>query len=494
MTAILARPATHWALIALAAVCTAGAAVVTNHPAAAAAPVLAACVIWAVFALPLRVVCTASVFLVLVAASPQDLPAAGLWRSPLELLGTLALSNLNQLTGIGALSFSCVDLLGVALLVRVALQSRRDPAAQLPTAATLALGTAFFATVALGAFGAARGGDLQAAYWQLRQLVWLPVFAWIFLRSFGTADGLGALPKVALWAALAKAVTGIYFYVAICLPRGWDPAYITTHSDTVLFVWACAIVWARWLEAPDGASLRRALWMSAVIGAAIHLNDRRIAWVELGLSFSLLWAMAPGAPTRKRVLRWALVGLPVLLFYVGAGWGSSSALFKPVQALRSMADAKTDSSTRYRVIENYNLIQGFVASPVIGSGFGHPYPLAVPIDDISRDFALYRYIPHNSVLFLLMAGGVLGALALLSPLMVALYFAAAAFHARVDPGSRALALMSQAGIVAFLCQCFGDMGTQSWSTVFIAACSVACAMRLAVVQRAAPATEVIRCS
>ena len=66
------------------------------------------------------------------------------------------------------------------------------------------------------------------------------------------------------------------------------------------------------------------------------------------------------------------------------------------------------SSSRTRDIENYNLIQTIKPNPLIGTGWGHEYREMNRAYNISQIFAQYRYIAHNSILWLLSIGGVVG--------------------------------------------------------------------------------------
>jgi hypothetical protein len=455
------------AAVALAAVA------LTGHPLAAGVPVLAALALHLLFAARVQTLSRALIAIALLSESPEDTPAAGLWVSPLEWLGRVMLGNLNQLSGVGALSFSLFDLLAGGLVLCLFLRSCAGlERGLLPRSLKQALVSSLLALVALALYGLARGGNASATYWQLRQIAWLPALSWIAAAGVQTRAQVRALGKLVIAAAVVKTLVGLYFYVAICLPQGLHPAYVTTHSDTVLFVLALAIGWIAWVEQPTPRALRFALGLTAMVGAALVLNDRRVAWVELPLVLATAWAFAPRAPGRRRMTAFALVSAPLLFVYGAFGWGSEAALFRPVHALRTMADSKGDSSTHYREVENFDLARTFAAAPVFGSGFGHTYLEVVHIEDISREFEFYRYIPHNSLLGLLAAGGLVGFCVVLSPVVVAVYLASAAWT-RSDPEGRITALSAIAGVIAFLLQAFGDMGSQSWSTVGVLAASIA---------------------
>jgi hypothetical protein len=462
----------RWAVLGTAAVGLVALAL-TGHPLAAVVPVVSAFALYLLSAARLQTLSRLLIALLFFAESPEDRPAAGLWVSPLEWLGRLMLGNLNQLSGVRALSFSLFDLLAggvvLCLLLRRYAGLDRGP---FPRALERALVSSLLALIALAIYGLVRGGNASATYWHLRQLAWLPALSWIAGASAQTSAQVRALGKVVIAAAVVKTLVGLYFYLAICLPGGLHPAYVTTHSDTVHFVLALAIGWIAWVEQPTPRALRFALGLTVLVGAALVLNARRVAWVELPLVLATAWAFAPRAPGRRKMTVCALVSAPLIFLYGAFGWDSEAALFRPVHALRTMADSKGDSSTHYREVENFDLARTFAAAPVFGGGFGHPYLEVVHIEDISRDYEFYKYIPHNSLLGLLAVGGLVGFCVVLSPLVVSVYLASAAWT-RSDPEGRIAALSAIAGVFAFLLQAFGDMGTQSWSTVGVLATSIA---------------------
>jgi hypothetical protein len=93
---------------------------------------------------------------------------------------------------------------------------------------------------------------------------------------------------------------------------------------------------------------------------------------------------------------------------------------------------------------------------------------------------MYRYIGHNSVLWLFAVAGLLGFVAVWMFLAVGVYFATRAFRFARTPPERAAAEVSAAVIMAYVIQAWGDMGLQSWVGVFVLAGALAIAGKLAV--------------
>lgn len=463
-----------------------------GNPLLAAAPALCALVLCAALTAPLRSCILALFFLCLVADAPQDAPMSGHWRSPLYPLGQLLCDNLSKTLGIRGASFSGIDVLALLLLARVAL--RRSPS---PLALPLrAWGALFFCALAgLAAWSVGNGADLDASYWQVRQIVWLPGLACLFACAIESKEDLLRLGRLVISAALIKAAVGLYFHFAIAVPRGISSPVILSHSETLLFCLSWALLCARFLEHPDRAGLRRCLWLLPPILCAVWLNNRRIAYVGLAATLTLVWGYTPRSLAKRAAVRLGLFALPLVAAYFVAGWSSPSPAFRPVAALRTIIspdrraqDAGADTSTRAREIENYNLSRTLRAHP-LGAGLGRGYDEAIKGPDISRNFALYRYVPHNQVLGTLMEGGPLGFFLFWSFLAIGVFLAARAHRFARSAEERCAALGAICAQGLYLIQSWGDMGTQSWSATFLFAAALAVAGRLALATSAWPAEK-----
>lgn len=466
---------------------------------AAAAPVVTVALLYAEWRAPLRVSALGLFFLSLIADAPQDNPMGGYWHSPLYALGELLCSNWSNAFGISVLPFTGIQLLCALLLLRIVIRRLSGNAPAGPrTAPVLQHSMAIFlvAMVALALLGAARSGQMGTAYWQVRQFVCIPFFAFVLAEALeGPRDHLLLAPLV-LAAALIKTAVGMYFYLAIALPQGLNPPCITSHADTLLYCLALTLVGLRWVEHPDWPALRRMLWYAPLVMAAVWFNNRRIAYVGLAAVFITVWLLTPWSSAKRTVARLGLLALPLLAVVVAIDWRSPDPFLKPVASIRTMIVARdaarsaADASTLSRDIENFNLAQTLRMHP-LGTGLGHGYEEVVKGPDISEDFALYRYIPHNSVLWMLTMAGPVGFFLLWSMFWVGIYLAARALRLARTPDDRVAALAAICAQLLFLIQAFGDMGTQNWSTTWLVAAALAVAGRLAVSTGAwpAPATQ-----
>lgn len=456
-------------------------------------PAVAVVISASVFALlvlcraPLPFLVFAVAVLALLVDPPFGRPADGHWQSPLYPVGRFLYENLNTVTGIGALRVSLIELLltflvGRALLTRAA-RIRPSPT---PRVLVLALGVWLLTIVWLEVFGLARGGDLRNSLWQLRTLLWLPIVAWLFLAVMrGPRDFLW-IARAIVGVAVIKVAFGLYFLLEIARPRGLLAAYVMTHDDTVLLVTAIFICLAAWLYRPSRGHLVLLLTAVPWILVGIIVNNRRIAYVSLFGALMILYAVLDRR-TRRVVTLAGVLMLPLFVSYLFVGQHRSGRLFAPAGKIMSVL-AQSDASSSTRDIENYNLYVTLRAKGrLFGSGFGHEYVESVAAYDISANFAQYRFIAHNSVLWLWSIGGLVGMTALWVALVVTVYFASRSLHVARNPIEQTAAVTVNGVVLIYLVQAWGDMGTQSWVGVWILAAMIATAGKLATATGAWPA-------
>jgi O-antigen ligase len=447
-------------------------------------PACAAAGIWVMWRAPLRSSLTAVILTALVLDNPQDRPQQYLWRSWSYAPGEVFHLNLHNVTGISLLRFSLLELL-IAFLAMVALARTvrgttedGDPtqAAAFPIRRSLLAYSA--ALVVFSAWGMFRGGDGQQLLWQVRQMAWMPVLAFLAMRAYRTRADQWRLSAMIVFASLCRAAEGIYYYQFICRPLNVKPEYVTTHSDSVLFVTALMIVGLCVLERPGVFSFLLALFVAPPVGFALIINNRRLAFVSLLVS-ALTVALSLRRAVRLWLARMALASIPLFAVYVVVGWNSTSKVFAPLASLRSAADS-SDTSNQTRDIENGNLIGTFNLRPLMGSGFGHEYVERVHAYDIQELFPQYRYIAHNSVLWLWSQAGLVGFTLLWMPLVVGIFLALRTYQRSRSTTSRVVSMTSATVLICYAGQAYGDMGLQSWTATLILSSWLGALARLAV--------------
>jgi hypothetical protein len=134
--------------------------------------------------------------------------------------------------------------------------------------------------------------------------------------------------------------------------------------------------------------------------------------------------------------------------------------------IRSVS-SQEDSSSKTRDIENFNLIQTLKLHPILGSGFGHEYVETVQANRVDQYFAQYRFIAHNSVLWLLSLSGWLGFTFVWMIFPVGMLIALRVHRQCTTPVDRVTAFVTATAVLCFVLQAWGDMGLQSWMGTLI---------------------------
>jgi hypothetical protein len=240
---------------------------------------------------------------------------------------------------------------------------------------------------------------------------------------------------------------------------------------------------------------RRDVWIALllvpVLLAGIIANTRRIAWVELGVGLSTLFFASRWSPWKRRLSRALVFASPFVVAYLALGWNHHGGVFRPVEVIQSVVDSKADASTEWRDWENYDLFFTIRQTPLLGTGYGHGFIETVKLPDISQAYALYRFIPHNSILGLLTYGGLVGFALLWLLLPVGVYLGARAYRFASRREDRAAALMVPTVLSVYLAHCYGDMGLGTWTAVFLVSPTLAIAAKLAASTGAWPMRGVI---
>ena len=397
----------------------------------------------------------------------------GVWRSPLQVFAPLfdSLPGLHQ----PAWNLMLLAMVPACYLRPGALRRRAWPmdAAILLSIATIACGFLW---------GVLRGGSAYWSYYQLNSLLLTLLAGLILLATVRSPRDLKALGATIVAAAVVRSGLALYFFFTFVRGREPYPPHMTSHDDSPLFVAAILILisWAL-LRARWRTWIPVALLVLAIL-AAVKVNNRRIAWIELVVSLAFLYPLLPG----RRLLRWAnrrlLLAVPLIVVYAVVGWGRPGALFAPLRAFDSTAGPNADASTMARNEENLNLVLTYIQNPVVGRGWGHP------MTSVSSYFAyfgggfdvMYPYTPHNSLAALVAFSGLVGLFGILLVIPVAAFLSARACRfarLRID---RAAAMVAVCYLPVFGMQAYGDIGMQSLTTGLLLSVAIAVAGRASV--------------
>jgi hypothetical protein len=381
---------------------------------------------------------------------------SGYWRSPFEALGPLFV----PLPGVRLFAWQVllIALAPVCLLTPGALR-RRAPAMD------AAIVTSFASIALTFLWGWMRGGGAYQAYYQLWRFLTALLLGLLLLSVIRTSRDLRALGATALAAALIRGTLVMYFYWVLVRGRiEPPPEYMTSHDDSMLFVAAILIVlsWAF-------AKQRVWAWAAAALVSlhqfyAIVLNDRRIAWVELAMSLGVCYILIGPGRWRRRVNRWAMAAVPLVLVYVAVGWGREGAVFAPIQAFSTTgSDADPSSLARQEEVRNLLYTMSLGGNPLLGTGWGVPYQKYTSVyANYSAEWVLALYTPHNSLLGLAVFGGLVGLGGIWLVVPVAAFLAARGYRRSQHHLDRAAAMVAAGILPAYAVHCFGDIGFQSF--------------------------------
>lgn len=494
----LVRPRRHEiavvGLIAGTALTSAAILFLTGSPWLAALPVLVTVAVYAFWTRPLRQTALVYLGLVLIISIPgRQIPGSTTeyWYSPLYPIWRLLFDNLNSVTGIASLRFSGAELLNVLMLLLILVRTlrgvRTDSAGRQPAAKVLYvfLVISFLTVIGMEAWGLMRGGDFKQSLWQFRHLFWLPVMTAVFAYCLRGPRDLLAVAVVATVAACLKIAIGLYYLSTVAWPAQFVPESVTGHDDSVLFASVVFFWCAVWAHRPTSRVFARMLLPCAWVVMGMVWNNRRTVYISLLASLFMLYLVLSG-PLKRRLTRGLLLSTPLLVAYLLAGRNHHNGIFKPAAAVMSVSKEQ-DASTKTRAVENYNLIQTLRPNLLLGTGWGHEYREISKAYDISQYFAQYRYIAHNSILWLLSIGGVLGFGFVWIPVVVAMFLGARSYRFARTPSDKTAAATILAVLICYSLQAWGDMGTQSFSISMLVAWAMAASGKLAHSTRAWPA-------
>ena len=481
------------ALLALVAA-TAGLLAITGDPRLALLPLAAIAAAYALFATPLRFLVigySAMAWMVSIVPRRDPDPLKVIWRSPMHPVYAFLSDNLSKTTGIEALRLSGAEAIYLCILFLVLLKWLIRPSVPKPrtTGARILIASlwiSFAAVVWLEVWGLARGGDFRQSLWQFRGLFWLPVLVTLFSHSLEGPRDFRLVLYAMTVAACVKIGFGLFYMITVAWPNAYAPEAMTGHEDSPLFV-VVTVAWiAAWIHRPRLRTLPLTLLVVGWVLAGVVLNNRRIAFVELGVGLLFIYLFLDG-PVKRLANRAILLMLPVVALYLAVGVNRPRGIFKPASLIMSVSK-QTDESSLTRDIENYNLIQTLKPVKVLGSGWGHEYNEVVKADDISMYFAQYRYIAHNSILWLLGIGGIVGFTLLWMPVSIGVFLAARSYRFAANPLERTAAITGLAILTSYVVQSWGDMGTQGAFSGLGVAWGLAIVARLATHTGAWPST------
>lgn len=312
---------------------------------------------------------------------------------------------------------------------------------------------AFAGIFAIGtAIGVARGSgwDPNAFFQEIRGPAQMCLTYFLAANLLRTRGQLVVLTWVFVALVGVKGLQGILNGLE-SLSRS-DLEAVTGHEDVIFFDLAIALL-AVILMVGARTGVRYALLaiLPLVVGAEL-LTERRVGFVALGVVLAAIVLLSLARSMRRAVVFGALGSL-ALCMYLFLFWNDTGPLGQPSRALRAVVEPSNISerdlfSAHWRDIENRNIAYTVRQLPLTGVGVGQEYLFEEEPPSLgSPKFFYWRNITHNSVLWLWLKAGPLGAFVLWF-LVARVLLIGSAMYARLrDPELRWLAALPVALMV-----------------------------------------------
>jgi hypothetical protein len=340
-------------------------------------------------------------------------------------------------------------------------------------------------SIAMVLFGLARGGVFNISLWELRPFLYIGI---TYLLASQLISKRAAMEAI-LWGIVIgtglKGLEGTERVFTVVIPAASRPESILEHDESVFFSVFIVLTLLLWIYGKRGWLRRVATLILPFVIIADFGNNRRAAWVALP---AMLIAVAVIAyvrmPRRRKTIAW-VVGVVLLISaaYVLVYHNSTSLEGEPAHAVWSQfqPDPRDANSNLYRQLENANLALDIKGSVFTGTGFGVPIAHPVPIFDASNIDPLINFIPHNTVLYVWLRLGTLGAIAFWCTVGAAIV--AACRLARYPGRDFGLfGTLATAAVIAWLVEGWLDQGITSFRIATLIGCllgTVAAAHRIA---------------
>jgi len=165
---------------------------------------------------------------------------------------------------------------------------------------------------------------------------------------------------------------------------------------------------------------------------------------------------------RKAFFAIAVPCLLISVVYFPLFWNNTGLIGQPARAVRSLSqpDERDAASNYYRDLERIDVLAGLSENPVLGVGFGQPFPFVVALPDLSW-WTFWHYEPHHNILWVWLKTGAIGFILFWGLMGAAIARAAQLTITLKSPNTRAFALLVVAAVITTLVFCYVDVGLVS---------------------------------
>jgi len=378
---------------------------------------------------------------------------------------------LNNSLNLGGISMNPVEILIALVLVRAVSSATPQIRKRLVTGKLFVPYLLFLSTVLFGeVHGLLASGDFNKSLWEIRPQVYgflAFVVASLLVRS---RRDLEMLTLVVLVCVVLKAVIGDVRYFLVMGRQLGAHDGVLGHEDSYFLGLAligllAALIWTR-----RAAGFKLLLFASPLVLAALLVNQRRAGILALagGLVTLTVLAIRFHPHLQRRIAVFAVIAALLTVGFLAIFWNQQSGIVgQLVRPVRSQFDPSYRDylSDLYRQAENANLKLSFDTDRLLGMGFGMPFLTVYTQADISNNYPLWNYIPHNTLLWVGVRMGFVGLVTFWGLFTAAFLEICYLLRGRLDPFLMALVSVAGAALVSELLVAYGDLQLESYRNI-----------------------------
>jgi len=321
-------------------------------------------------------------------------------------------------------------------------------------------------------YGLGSGGSMFVAVHESRSMLALPVLTVLGINLFTERRHLNTALWVVIVAVFVDSIVSLDWYWRLTDAAGRaDIGSLNIHSASIHANVVLVALASAWLTRRGSLAKRLVLpFLLFPILWVYGLSERRSAIAALIVA-GILVSIVLYHRDRSRFYSVVPLGIVLVLGYTAAFWNADSQAGFPAQAIKGQligSEGHDESSNAYRSVENINILATLRTNPLLGIGFGKVYLQAYPLPDIGNVFVLWRYVTHNSVLYIWLKTGIVGFVSMLYLMGRGVAVGVRAAIRAPDPESAILATVGASFIAMFLAFAYVDIAWESESMVLLA--------------------------
>jgi O-antigen ligase len=357
-----------------------------------------------------------------------------------------------------------LEMLLIITAVGVALKVTFDNAVPATLGELMLPIAAFIIAIGLGiGIGLSRGADMEVLRLETKGFLYIPLVYLIVLHTLRSPKDLSRFLWVFVVMVNIMAAEDIFRYftkVKAGVPgSAGDLAF--AHEDAIFCAAAIIILFSQIVWSASFGKSWKSFSLLILPIFALTVMKRRAGIVAMDAGILLLCIVL-----LKDNLRLFFAVVPVAVVVVGlllaVTWNEPGGKGQFARSFRTITGQETtardQSSDEYRAVELANVRLNIQNQPLTGLGFGHAYTFYLPLVDLSAQWELYPYVPHNSVMWIWMKAGIVGFLSLVGLFAVAL-MRSTQLTLQLEPGLLKVAAFSFGAIaLMFLLYSWADLG------------------------------------